>query len=70
MNFPDTPLFSLLYALINTPGFGGIVVSILGSGVVLSAGLALRWIVQGGIADEPETYAYPTSALHHIHEHE
>ena len=64
MNFPDTALFSLLYALINTPGVGGIVVALLGGGVVLSIGLTLRWIVQGGKVDELEVYAYPTPALH------
>jgi hypothetical protein len=70
MNFPDSQLITFLYTLINTPGFGGIVVALLGGGIVLSVGLTLRWIIQGGKADESEIYAYPTSALHHGHEHE
>lgn len=70
MNFPDTSLISFLYALINTPTVGGIVVSILGGGIVLSVGLTLNWIARGGHVDEAEVYAYPTSALHHAHEHE
>lgn len=64
MNFPDTALFSFLYRLINTPGIGGLAVVLVGGGMLLSVGLALRWIVQGGKADEPEAYVYPTPALH------
>jgi hypothetical protein len=64
MNFPDTALIRILYAFINTPSVGGIVVGLLGSGIVASVGLTLRWIARGGQADEPEIYAYPTTALH------
>ena len=70
MNFPDSALISFLYALINTPALGGIVVVLLGGGIVLSVGLTLRWIALGSRVDEPEIYAYPTSALHHGDEHE
>jgi hypothetical protein len=69
MNFPDTTLVEFLYALINTPSIGGIAVGLLGGGIVLSVALTLRWIVQGGQADELEVYAYPTTALH-VHESE
>ncbi len=64
MNFPDTALFLFLYRLINTPGIGGLVVVLVGGGVLLSVALALRWIIQGGKADELEAYVYPTPALH------
>jgi hypothetical protein len=64
MNFPDNLLFAFLYWLINTPGLGGIIVGMLGVGMMLSVGLTLRWIVQGGELKEPEEYAYPTPALH------
>ncbi len=68
MNFPDTAFISFLYALINTPTIGGIVVGVLAGGIVLSVGATLRWIFQGGYADEEEVYAYPTPALHHHQE--
>lgn len=64
MNFPENALLTFLYALINTPSVGGVVVALLGVGVVLSVGLTLNWIVRGGQVDEPEAYAYPTPALH------
>ena len=64
MNFPETELIRILYAFLNTPSIGGIVVSILGGGIMVAVGLTLRWIIMGGHADEPEVYAYPTSALH------
>ncbi len=64
MNFPDTELIRLLYTFINTPSVGGVVVSILGGGIVTAVALTLRWIVKGGEVDEPEVYAYPTTALH------
>lgn len=67
MEFPQSPLFDALYWLINTPPIGGIVVGMMGGGVILIYGLMLRWIAQGREADEQETYAYPTPALH---EHE
>jgi hypothetical protein len=64
MNFPETALISFLYAVINTPAVGGIVVGILTGGIVLTVGITLRWIILGGQTDELEVYAYPTSALH------
>lgn len=70
MNFPDTEIISLLYALINTPTVGGVVVGVLATGIMLSVGITLRWIAQGGQVDEPEVYAYPTPALHSHHEDE
>jgi len=66
MNFPDNTFFTLVYALINTPTIGGIVVGILATTIMLVVGTTLRWIVQGGQADEAEVYAYPTPALHHM----
>jgi len=64
MNFPQTPLFHFLYWLINTPPVGGIVVGLIGISSILAYALTLRWIAQGREADERETYAYPTPALH------
>lgn len=64
MNFPESPLFEFLYWLINTPPIGGIVVGLVGGGSLLAYGLTLRWIARGREADEQETYAYPTPALH------
>ena len=65
MNFPlDNPIFQFFYWLVNTPGLGGIAVGLI---VIISmsvSGSALRWIAQGAQANEPETYAYPTPALH------
>ncbi len=65
MNFPlDQPIFQFFYWLMNTPGVGGVVVVLI---VVLSALIyagTLFWIARGSQADEPETYAYPTSTLH------
>ncbi len=65
MNFPDTAFFHWLYNLINTPGYGGIVVGLLALVIVVSVILMLRWIARGANADEAEEYAYPTPALHH-----
>ncbi|MBT3390413.1 MAG: hypothetical protein HN413_08385 [Chloroflexi bacterium] len=66
MSFPDTPLIEFLYWLINTPGVGGIAVILLAVSIVTTVGLVLRWVSQGAnVEDEPETYAYPTPALHH-----
>lgn len=64
MNFPDTPFTQLLYAIINTPGIGGIVVGALALIIIVSIFLTLRWISQGTEAEETESYAYPTTALH------
>jgi hypothetical protein len=68
MLFPNEPIFNFLYALMNTPGVGGLAVLLVGAGSVLAYGLALRWIKQGAQAREPEVYAYPTPALHD-HDH-
>lgn len=66
MNFPDTLLINFLYWLINTPGIGGIAVGLLAISITTAVALVLRWISQGAnVEDEPETYAYPTPALHH-----
>lgn len=64
MNFPDNAFFAFIYWLVNTPGIGGIIVSILGLGILLSVGLTLRWIIQGDLESEPEEFSYPTPALH------
>lgn len=65
MNFPmDNPIFQFFYWLVNTAGLGGIVVGLVGAGSVLAYALTLRWISRGAQADETETYAYPTPALH------
>ncbi len=65
MKFPmDLPLFQFFYWLVNTAGLGGIAVSLVGGGSLLAYGLTLRWINLGSQANETETYAYPTSALH------
>ncbi len=64
MNFPDTPFFQILYAIINTPGIGGIIVITLGLSMSTAVFLTLRWIARGSQAEESEIYAYPTTALH------
>jgi len=65
MNFPlEIPIFQFFYWLVNTAGLGGLAVGLI---VVISVGAygsALRWIARGAQADELETYAYPTPALH------
>ncbi len=66
MTFPDSPLIQFLYWLINTPGVGGAAVGLLATSITVSVTLVFRWISQGAnVEDEPETYAYPTPALHH-----
>ena len=66
MNFPqDSPIFQFLYWLVNTPGLGGVAVVAVVATALGSFAVALRWIVSGGQVDDPITYAYPTSALHH-----
>jgi hypothetical protein len=65
MNFPDTPLTQLLYAFINNPGIGGIFVAILALIIVVSVFFTLRWLMRGADMEETESYAYPTTALHH-----
>jgi hypothetical protein len=68
MNFPlEYPIFRFFYWLVNTPGLGGIAVSMVGGGSLLAYGLILRWIRQGADAKEVETYVYPTPALHDEH---
>ena len=64
MNFPDNPIILLGYLIVNTPGLGGIGVGLIVIIWVSAAGGALWWIAQGTQADELETYAYPTPALH------
>ena len=65
MNFPDIPLLQWLYALIDTPGLGGIIVGLLALVIIISIFLTLRWVAQGADVEETEIYAYPTTALHH-----
>jgi len=65
MNFPmEYPIFQFFYWIINTPSLGGIIASLVGGGSVLAYALALRWIAEGGSSGDPETYSYPTPALH------
>lgn len=64
MNFPDNPIFQSFYWLVNTPGLGGLSVGLIVIVSVSAAGSALYWITKGAEADEVETYAYPTPALH------
>lgn len=68
MNFPlENPIFQFFYWLVNTAGLGGVAVGLI---VIISLsvyGSALRWIARGAQADELETYAYPTPALHEHH---
>jgi hypothetical protein len=70
MLFPmENPLFQFLYALVDTPGLGGIAVALVGGGSITAYFFALRWIRNGANADENETYTYPTSALTHSKPH-
>jgi hypothetical protein len=64
VNFPDTPVFQFFYWLVNTPGLGGVAVGLIVITSVGAVGSALAWIARGAQADESETYAYPTPALH------
>jgi hypothetical protein len=65
MNFPlENPIFQFFYWLMNTPGVGGVIVILIVAASILIYAAALVWIRRGSLADEPETYAYPTSALH------
>ena len=65
MSMPPDPILHSIYWLINTPGLGGLSVA----AIILSClgifAAVLRWIAAGARADEPSTYAYPTSALLH-----
>jgi hypothetical protein len=68
MNFPlENPIFRLLYWFVNTPGVGGLGVGFIIVACLGSFAVALRWIARGAQADEPASYAYPTSALHDHH---
>jgi hypothetical protein len=60
---PDLPILRFIFWLINTPGLGGVFLVVVTFTCVGSALAALRWIVRGAEADEPITYAYPTSTL-------
>jgi hypothetical protein len=64
LNFPDNSIFQFFYWLVNTPGLGGIGVGLIVIISVSAAASALWWIARGAQATEPETYAYPTPALH------
>jgi hypothetical protein len=65
MRFPlDNSIFQFLYWLVDTPGLGGLFVGLVVVIFMGAAGSALRWIARGALADEPETYSYPTPALH------
>jgi hypothetical protein len=65
MHFPlDNPFFQFFYWLVDTPGLGGLSVGLIVVIWLIAAGSAVRWIARGALADEPETYAYPTPALH------
>jgi hypothetical protein len=65
MRFPlDNPIFQFFFWLVNTPGLGGLGVGLIVVLFVSASGSALRWVAQGAQADEAETYAYPTPALH------
>ena len=66
MNIPESSLLDWLYTLINTPGVGSLIVVLLATGMLIAVALMLRWIARGAEADEPEEYAYPTPALHHL----
>jgi hypothetical protein len=62
---PGGQVFNTIYWLFNTPGIGGLAVVALIGGCLAVCGAALRWIAAGAAADDPATYAYPTSALFH-----
>jgi hypothetical protein len=65
MNFPlEYSVFRFFYWVVNTPGLGGIAVSLVGGGSLLAYGLTLRWIRKAAEVPEAECYAYPTPALH------
>jgi len=65
MNFPmENPLFQFIYWFLNTPGVGGLGVGLIVITCLSSFTAALRWVARGAQANEPATYAYPTSALH------
>ena len=64
MNFPlDNPLFRFLYWLINTPTIGGVVALLILGSLITTFVFALIWVVNGAKADEPDSYAFPTTTL-------
>lgn len=69
MDIPfDNPIIQFFYWLLHTPGLGGMMVLLVGSGSIIAYSLTLRWIRAGGEVEEEETFAYPTPALTHQHE--
>ncbi len=65
MHFPlDNPIFQFFFWLVDTPGVGSLFVGLIVIIWVFAASSTLRWIARGAQADETETYAYPTPALH------
>ena len=69
MNFPDSLLVEIIYAIINHSGLGGVVIAILATSLVLIFGLTLRWVTHDD-SQNTELYAYPTAALHLTHHQE
>jgi hypothetical protein len=70
MNFPlENPAFSFFYWLVNTPGIGGLVVTLFVGLSIAIYSLTIRWIQRGADANEDETYSYPTPALHAERQH-
>jgi hypothetical protein len=65
MNFPMIqPIYQFFYWLVNTAGLGGVVFLILVPGAALAAIWTLRWIRDGSLVKESETYSYPTPTLY------
>ena len=65
MNFPmEKPIFQFLFWLMNTPGLGGIVVSLVVGGALAIYARGLFFIAAGAKANEADTYVYPTPTLH------
>jgi hypothetical protein len=65
MNFPDQPLFHLLYFVVNTAGVGSLIVALIALGSLSAYFMTLRWIRNAAQEEELEEYAYPTPSLHH-----
>ena len=63
MNFPDTPLFRVIYWIINTAGIGGVIVFLVAGGLLTAFAITLYWIARGAQVDELETYTFPTPTL-------
>ncbi len=67
MGFPiQYPIYQFFYWLVDTVSVGGIFVIALLVIMLFTYGRVLEWISGGGKSIERETYAYPTSALHHM----